>query len=252
MRRFASSISVVVVLVACGSDADNPTSVPGGAAGSCATSCGSKKCDPQLGCVDCLVDGDCGSKFCVLGKCEACRTNADCSGTTPSCWPGDHECHGSCGQGTACPNNAKLCDSATGACAACRTDADCPSGDERHCLATTGRCVACATVADCGAGVRACTAAGRCAECLSNADCPATAAVCDLEELKCKAGCTSDAQCGGTKPKCDLRRSECVYCLGTSDCPPATPVCDEGKRCVQCKDKRDCPAGQECKDNVCR
>jgi hypothetical protein len=61
-----------------------------GLGGLCGTGCpANRTCDPQLGCVACTGDGQCGAgaPFCIAGSCEACRTNADCPASAPSCLP---------------------------------------------------------------------------------------------------------------------------------------------------------------------
>jgi hypothetical protein len=58
-----------------GGDGPAQSACPASTAAVCA-----RKCDPTLGCVECLGDSDCtgADKFCILGSCVACRTNTDC------------------------------------------------------------------------------------------------------------------------------------------------------------------------------
>ncbi len=264
---------------ACGGS--SATTVGGGpGAGLCgAAKCGSRQCDPTLGCVDCTSDAQCGggSKFCITGKCESCRTNVDCGVSAPACWPNDHTCHASCAApgAQACPGDAKLCDTATGQCLGCRTMTDC-SPPDAICSAVTAQCVQCAVNKDCPASAPTCLATGRCAQCLSNTDCSGSTPICDLQELKCRSGCTSDATCAAPTAHCNIAHNACVQCNTGADCAapaplcnldgactaclvdkdcmgtPATPYCRDAQACVQCIDKSQCMSGQKCQNGACR
>src|SRR4029079_12041160 len=106
---------------------------------------GGQQCDATLGCVECTTDPNCPATapFCITGKCEACRTNADCgTGATPACWPGDHKCHAACVGNASCPKEASLCTVATGICVGCNLATDCPA-TASICHAGTQQCVQC-------------------------------------------------------------------------------------------------------------
>src|SRR5262249_51076127 len=123
-----------------------------------ATACSGqgRKCNPALGCVECIADTDCATggrdPFCVRGRCEACRTNADCGVAAPICYPGDHRCHVSCAidGGARCGLATPHCDTATGACVGCLAPTDCPP-PAPLCESTTKACVVCEKNSDCPA-----------------------------------------------------------------------------------------------------
>src|SRR5512144_296262 len=66
-------------------------------------------CQPNLGCVSCGGNADCGpgSPICVLGQCEQCGTNAEC-GTGQACFPGDHTCRTKCATNADCSGEAPI------------------------------------------------------------------------------------------------------------------------------------------------
>jgi hypothetical protein len=78
--------------------------------------------------VDCLVDSDCknadGNPFCIEDKCSQCKTDSDCSTTSPFC-------------------------DVDNICVQCKQNTDC-SGDTPVCV--EGTCVQCASTSDCGSG----------------------------------------------------------------------------------------------------
>jgi Cys-rich repeat protein len=248
-----------------------------------AAACGTRKCDVDLGCVQCTSDPDCPATdpFCIRGRCEACRTNADCGAAAPACSPVDNRCHLSCtgDAAVACQpgKGAPLCDQTTGACVGCLTAANCPA-TAPLCESTTKTCVQCTTNTDCPAARPRCFLGDfTCVECATSADCTG-GKVCDPRERRCVLLCTSDTQCGGNTPKCDVASGACVQCLAKADCTgtPTTPVCDTSRdrcvqcvvpadcpvdagtpfcvddRCAQCKDTKDCPVGQQCNNGACR
>jgi hypothetical protein len=226
-----------------------------------AAGCGNgRKCDPALGCVECTVDGDCTAAgrdpFCILGRCEACRTNADCGVAAPACFPGDHQCHASCAVdgGTNCQNgngnnnNATICDPATGACIGCNGPTDCPATDP-ICEPTTKSCVSCTKNTDCPAARPRCRIPRfECVECVVSADCGANR-VCNGDG-RCETACTTNQQCTNPNaPKCNVATGDCVQCSAPTDCTaiPNRPICgtqgDRAGRCVQCATNTDCGDG---------
>lgn len=247
---FASSTLVALAIACGGSDATTPQG------GLCPTAgCGAgRTCDPTLGCVECTTDLNCGgaNKFCVLGRCEACRSNADCGTAAPACWPKDHQCHPACTGPGDCSGDTPICNTNTGACVGCNVAADCNGVNGKPvCNPTTQQCVECATSANCPASAPQCNGRGNCIQCFSNADCGGTTPICDVGEGKCRAGCTSDLACGGSTPKCDIARSRCVQCLGPAECSGGTtPLCDTDKgRCTACLTNANCVAPTAfCKD----
>src|SRR5262245_26659218 len=105
MRRIFVGLSISAIVVgivaACGGSNGTTVETTGGGGALCGpngtNACGARKCDANLGCVECLADADCpaAERACITGRCEVCRTNAECGATspTPACWPGDHKCH---------------------------------------------------------------------------------------------------------------------------------------------------------------
>src|SRR5262245_52467125 len=96
----AFAFGALAVAAACGGSSGS-TANPPGSNGSVicgtngATDCGNRKCDPSLGCVECLANGDCPATapICVHGSCSQCGSNADCPASTPACWLFDRKCH---------------------------------------------------------------------------------------------------------------------------------------------------------------
>ena len=244
--------------------------------------CGARKCDVNLGCVQCVANTDCTGqdKFCVRGRCEACATHADCGVAAPVCSPVDNRCHVSCvGDGAApCKGDTPICDTASGACVGCQTAATCPAGAPL-CEPTTKTCVQCTVNSECPAAKPRCFLGDfTCVECSTSADC-AGGKVCDPREKRCIATCANDTQCAAPTPKCNTTAASCVQCLATPDCAgvanrplcdttkdrcvecisatdcnadAGTPICDND-RCVQCKDDKDCPGvDPKCNNGTCK
>jgi hypothetical protein len=212
--------------------------------------CGTRKCDPSLGCVQCVTNPDCTgtNKFCIRGRCEACSSNADCGVAAPACSPVDHLCHLSClnDGGARCQGQTPLCDPATGACVGCQTNTDCPA-TAPLCDPTTKSCVQCEANSDCPASQPRCFLANNtCVACIVNADC-GTGKACDPQDHRCVAVCTSDLQCqngNNNQTKCNVTTGACVQCLAGTDCKnKQTPICATPQdRCVQCVTATDCNA----------
>lgn len=285
------SVGVLILLIACGSSeegnadliapqpdgatnetstttptdatSEDSTTSTGGACDPASTAaCGGRKCDTSLGCVECLADTDCAAAgrdpFCILGRCEACRTNADCGAAAPVCYPADHRCRLSCvGDGAAsCNGDAPICDATTGACVGCKTATDCPA-TAPICEPTTRQCVACTQSSNCPAARPKCDLSSfECVVCIVSSDCPA-GQTCDGDG-RCIVKCTGDGQCTNPdRPKCNVTTGGCVECLDATQCAktPTTPVCDtnRGGRCVQCVTNNQCGDGGApfCKDTEC-
>ena len=220
-----------------------------------------QKCDPALGCVQCLTNANCppggagnaNLKVCVLGSCEVCGADSDCA-TGQVCYPSNHTCHASCladGGATCGGGRTPICDMTTGACVGCVTAADCKNTAGRAvCDATTQQCVQCGTDADCKgnpAGAVCDTASATCVQCEANTDCPMARPVCEAALHTCVAGCTADAQCtarnGGLTPICDTTNGRCVECTEASQCKVATDTCTDNL-CLNagCGSDTDCSA----------
>lgn len=108
------------------------------------------RCAPDGTCGECGMDEHCtdaGAPFCDdVGFCVACRSAADCGGTTPVC-DDDGECVG-CAEDDDCvdaPGGA-ACDVGTGACVECADDEDCGAGE--RCAASTCVSASCDTDGD--------------------------------------------------------------------------------------------------------
>lgn len=263
-------------------DAAADGSLPGACDTTATAACGPRKCDANLGCVQCVTDPDCtgADKFCVRGRCEACRTNTDCGVAAPVCAPGDNRCHLSClgDAATTCNGDTPICDATSGACVGCQTAATCPAGAPL-CEPTTKTCVECTTNSQCPAAKPRCFLGDfTCVECATNADCTG-GKVCDPRERRCVATCANDTQCAAPTPKCNTTAASCVQCLATPDCAAVpnrplcntqrdrcvecisatdcnadagTPICDND-RCVQCKDDKDCPGvDPKCDNGTCK
>lgn len=284
------SLSVTIVVVACGSsgDAGNtdlvvpppdatteaapPLQDSGSGAdannsgGACdtasAAACGGRKCDTKLGCVECATDGECAAAgkdpFCILGRCEACRTNTDCGVAAPVCYPDDHQCHRSCvgDAAVSCQGNTPLCNATTGACVGCNVATDCPATSP-ICEPITSQCVACTLDSNCPAAKPKCDARRfECVACVVSADC-AAGQICNGDN-RCITKCTGDGQCTDPqRPKCNLTTGACAECLDATQCTgtPTRPICDtnRGGRCVECVVNAECGDGGTpfCKDSQC-
>ena len=233
-------------------------------------------CEPNLGCVDCGGDKDCGpgAPFCVLGRCEECSATKDC-GVGQACFPGDHNCRTACVSNANCPDpDEPLCNVMTGACVGCLTNMNCPP-DAPICEPTRSRCSECATNADCGAANPACNLQdGQCEECLVDSDCNGAffcggdhqchavckvntdckdpdAPICNVETGAC-VGCLVNQNCPANSPIC--RPDGRCGCLVNMDCPLTAPFCDNNRECVQCFDDVHCaatPATPKCNGHMC-
>ncbi len=234
-----------LVVVACSGD-----SAPGGCRvnGQACT----VTCDPQVGCVECAGNSDCGAAkpFCVTGHCYECGASGDC-GTGKACYPATHTCQ-----------------------VACAGPGSCTNGDTPICDPDTGACVGCINAQDCGAARPICDPAhGQCGQCLANSDCGAAAPICNIAVSRCvqcivddqgDAGkctdghcvklCQGNGDCGGATPLCRSSDGQCVACLTAKDCPAAAPACLSSGRCAECQADVDCntnPTNHFCVDTAC-
>jgi hypothetical protein len=263
-------ISVVAVLGAACSDSGSSAGAGGngsgggtgtlsgpGSTGSGILDCGgcpgNQTCDPNLGCVECQVNGDCadpGNPFCVLGRCEECATTADC-GAASACNPASHNCDPKCTTNGDCQNQdaTPLCDVPSGTCVGCVTPSDCAPG-EPFCVG--GLCAECSTNQDCGVASPICDPTrGRCVECIVTSQCGAGFA---CQDQHCEAKCATNQDCtNGDNPVCDLASGQCVECLINGDCQQQDqPFCSPGNRCVECLTADDCQQGQTCDGFQCK
>lgn len=245
-------VSAGLTAASCGSSDDTG---PGDEGSDC--SFGGKKCDlgcsATLGCVECVLDLDCGrdKPACVLGRCTQCSGNADCP-TGQACFPKDHRCEAACTTKADCGDGDEpFCNPLSGACVGCLVSADCEGG-KRICEPTRSRCSECSVDLDCGGDKPICDLQdGECHECLVDAHCRG-AALCGADH-KCHEVCTLDLDCADlARPHCDVEKNSCVACLADTDCSAAAPLCDDKRRCVACRVDTDCPAAlPACKDNAC-
>jgi Cys-rich repeat protein len=240
-------IATIIALGCSGSDSDG--------SGSCTvsgTEC-SFACDSNLGCVECVNNGDCGTAepFCIQGECEECGDSDDC-GAGQVCFPGDHKCEDPCETNGDCDdNNEPLCDVDNGICLECLEDAECSSG-RPLCDPVTARCSECLANADCPATDPVCDLEdGECEECLVDSQCE-SAQVCNNDH-KCHDACLSDTDCDNNeKPFCDEDRRSCVACTANDQCGTAEPICDDKGKCVGCVLDTDCAEDVPiCKDEEC-
>ncbi len=163
-------------------------------------------CSAQEECtlVECLGDGDCGSRVCDAERhvCVQCREDANCTGSYKHCNVQTATCV-QCGSDANCSGLQARCDLATNSCQQCLTNADC-TPDSPRCDPTIKFCGACKEDADCaGSGKPVC------------------------ENLQCRA-CRSDQDCKDPAfPACiaSFSLSACVECLLPTHCP-------DGKACI--------------------
>jgi hypothetical protein len=249
----------------------------GGAGSDTCTRAGAKcalGCEPNLGCVSCGSNADCGpgAPFCVLGDCEACVTSKDC-GAGQACFPEHHECRTACASNANCTDSdAPLCNLMTGACVGCLTNMNCPP-DHPICEPTRSQCSECSLEVPCGAATPACNLQdGECEQCLVDADCNG-AFVCGGDH-KCHPICKTNAECTDQeRPICNVETGGCVGCLINQNCPAGAPVCRpdgrcgclvnmdcpltlpfcrDNNECVQCLDDVNCPAATpKCDKHIC-
>ncbi len=242
------------------------------------------------GCVDCLVDADCGAgTVCDAAQttCVGCVDNADCSGSdvcsgAQACVRCVDSAPGSATD-AGCGASAPVCDSLGPDCVGCVDDSNCDNGE--RCAVQSGTCVVCLSDQDCPAGV--CDpGANVCAVCLDTAAVGQVDAGCSAVLNACSDGtcvdCTADGDCG-PDAVCDATAGACVECVDDNDCAPSdvcqqasstciecvndmpvgaldtgcsntNPVCVEGgpqaPRCRSCEIDDDCPGNQLCEEST--
>lgn len=246
----ALSAAVFAWAVSCGgTDSGDSSNTP---PPSCSDSCPAGRiCSSSLGCVECLLDLDCGAAnpACIDGRCEQCETSADCA-AGQTCYPGNHECNAACATNADCSGDAQICNPTTKACVECLVKADCP--DDPFCDPTYGKCAECLGNADCGTAQPFCEPAdGQCRECLLDSHCgihqKCTDKHCVIEK------CTVDQECPGDFPKCIAAEGTCVECLLDVDCTDGDKIhCSMVNQCERCTLNEHCAAGETCVDFDCK
>jgi hypothetical protein len=172
----------------------------------------------------CAVDEDCpglAQPYCVGNVCVACKTRAQCNGSTPIC-SAAHTCVSCAAVDAGCASPTPVCQSASGRCVECLGENDCTTSAEKS-FCVGAACVGCGAAAGDACAKRdpskpACLAAGVCAECSTNAHCTlASKPICDTTAHACKR-CTSDSECGalpGGPGVCMAQDGHCATDLET-------------------------------------
>jgi hypothetical protein len=211
------------------------------------TETGTKMCQPPAG------------PLCLAGKCVQCKSDGDCTGTSPIC-SADHKCV-SCKEAnvnacaahkgaTACANTG----ASAGACVECDTNKDCKDPTKPLCSAANS-CIGCVAAGNdtasrdtaCMMADKAfpvCATTGACVECGKDTDCSA-----DPKKPFCSltgtcVGCdpTATGACAVRspgKPVCSSGGA-CVQCVVNLDCDSKTPVCSPDNNCGPCSVDNDC------------
>ncbi len=235
----------------------------------------SNQCGIDLGDGSCSSDAQCTSGLCIAsganaGKCEPCRDDAQCGGSTPACNTTSNQCVECTASNAArCSGTTPLCDTTASACAGCNgndgSGATLPcSGSAPYC-ADDGSCsTQCQRDSDCGTG-NWCNA-GSCSAKLANGTALPTVAghspaldgtcssnsspaalavcssgVCDTASNQCgidlgNGTCGADADCtAGVCVLSGANTGKCEPCNGDAQCGGANPACDTAaNQCVQC------------------
>lgn len=244
--------------------------------------CDGGRCDPFVGCAECLFDAHCGDgSRCVERTCHeivACSDDDACKGG--SCDVEAGHCI-ECAVDRDCGDSERCSDGFCIVYAACEATSDCDAG--RLCDTDQGACVGCLGDNNCGVGA-ACSDGTCVGRCRKNEDCPAVYHcskndlcafdVCEADRASCfGAGnasllCTPDGDAFDLLP-CESNES-CVVTGGEAECQaractPGEWACDEaylhaelcasdGRGVVQSvdctKDGQVCDGG-ECVAQIC-
>lgn len=256
-------LSLLVLLSACGSDAEDDLSAPagGGSGGGSSAACekdadcpaAAPVCDELAGkCVQCLFSTQCApDERCTDQVCEAvfpCASSLDCVSHAPT----------------------TICEPATSTCVQCVEPADCPS---------TADCIdnvcepyqPCDTSLDCTTPQVCDPARGKCVNCVSEADCR-EGEMCIGSECVVRTACVSDNQCTPIGKLCDKNLGYCADCFNNDACPDAyhchlgscvLDTCEagaascQGNALITCNAAGDgfsapqpCPAGTTCQQGL--
>ena len=224
----------------------------------------SNTCGIDLGRGTCAADAQCTTGVCVtsganVGLCEACISDAQCSGATPACDTTDNTCVvclvGNAGQ---CTSETPVCDGAVRACVACNGDhgspasAACPSANAPYC-GQDGSCGKCIDLASCATGVHAgpaCNAiSGACGDtCTVDADCGAL--WCDNPTAAASAGvCRDKLDNGQPLPASAPINATCSPAVAARVCVSGT--CDAADALCGLANGRTCSDAAECRSDVC-
>jgi hypothetical protein len=152
-------------------------------------------CDPLSGaCVACLSDDQCTDPTkhrcdAALHRCVECGVDGDC-GTGKVCVPGTRRCAATCHQLTDCVFSGYFCDTTRSICVRCTGDSVCSGFDPDTPLCDLdGQCVECLSDAVCPATKPRCDrTTGSCVMCLGASDCKGATPLCDPKTSTCVSG----------------------------------------------------------------
>lgn len=211
-------------------------------------------------CVQCVADNNCsgGTPYCEVGahECRACLTNTHCNDqnncTSDACRAG------TCAFDTMAPGmscQGGVCNGVSPApmCVQCINDGQC-SGNTPRCDTSTNTCGQCNADSQCNDG-NSCTtdscSAGSCAHIAQAPGQACQGGVCngDTSHPAC-VSCVSDAQCGGNTTHCDVAHNRCVQCTGDAECNDNNSCTLNSCVAGSCQ-TRPTPAGQTCEAGYC-
>jgi hypothetical protein len=170
-------------------------------------------------CPECLVNADCvgasGGPACDSGGvCVGCTDDSTCSGATPVCATGAHQCV-ACNVATDCGGGACV----GHACVACDSDADC--GGSRRCDRSQHACVQCLYDTDCG-GTEVCTSGA----CCQPESCALIAKAQGINPDAVLCGPVQSSRCPGAMLECgDCSRGICTGGVWPQQCSLAGQAC---------------------------
>ncbi len=222
------------------------------------------------------VSGVCISSGANAGKCLACNSNSDCSGTTPACDASTNfcaSCNGDFGGSVthACPSLVSNFCNANGSCGTCTTDTNCTTGTHNgpFCNPSNHSCgIACFADSECGSqwcdnaggsggmctmktanGTMVPADAGSCSLAVGLRVC--ANGVCDTHGDVCgistgDSGCTATLQCTtGVCVASGANLGKCMSCNSATDCSGTTPIC-ASNNCVGCQGDSGSLAANSC------